>query len=149
MKKDKYLKAKNFWNEGNYLLAGKELFESIDDNKRSIWAMSLLQIINKIHKNDEFEELIKLIDHKNQWKQAEISFGKIRNMRLVAQVPLEISALDLAENIAKVIYNMSNYSPKYDKNSGWKIGGNIASVISNITDNDELVNELLKSYWTI
>ncbi|GEM_PF-7125493 len=145
----KYLKAQELWNNENYLLAGKELFESISDEEKIVWLTSLLKEILKIFNNEELSKLIDISKSRESWGDARFSFEKIREIKLKTDDILYIVIFDLIENIAKTIYNMSNQLPKYDLNSSWKISKNIKDIITNNKSNEEFGDELLRIYWCL
>lgn len=109
----------------NEITWGREIFESVPIEVRPGWGQSLLMTFdNFMRVPAEIVDLYEIIDDKRRWKEAHGQFQKIRLLTLYKKGQFVHEAyLLLAENIAKVTYNLSGGASPFDHDCGWYIPG--------------------------
>jgi hypothetical protein len=66
----------------------------------------------------EITELYRIADDEKRWRESHEQFGKIRQFYLRHQDFKPETYLLLAENVAKITYNLSGHSAPFDSDSG-------------------------------
>jgi len=130
-------KAKELWNAGRALEAGRLLYERIPVELRPAWAAKILALAcNYIPAIPEVEAVLEITSDPSRWPEAREAFSAVRKLTLRAKDPLYEAVLILAENVAKVIYNSSGHLPFFDHDSGWWIAQNLKDVIDRVNDTE-------------
>ena len=156
--------AKRDWDSGDYLGAGRAIYEHVHLENRPKWATAILQYAYKyFSKNHIIDELLRIESDSDRWTDANEILAQLRNDATAMEirrwinviksiisrtyknkVNLQYSFLILAENVAKVIYNSShpalrikrNLPPFFDYDVGWWLPSNLASIVNKIGDDN-------------
>jgi hypothetical protein len=130
-------RAKEYWLSGEFLQAGKLIFEDLPKNVRPLWATSMLDHCRKrFPQVREVDEVYLLAHDPAHWEQARSAFDAVRALALAPDKPFPGADLlyRVAENTAKVIYNCSGGGAPYDHNAGWKLVAALHAVCEFIGD---------------
>ena len=117
-------RARDYWDTGRPLQAGKMVYERLPKDFRPHWAGNILDLCRRRFPHlREVDEVYFVSCDATHWERARQSFDAVRTLTLSDTVPFSGAALlfRLAENTAKVIYNASGGSAPYDHNAGWKV----------------------------
>ena len=130
-------RAKEYWMRGEFLQAGKLVFENLPKDVRPFWAASILDLCRKRFPNvREVDEVYLLAHDQPHWERARSAFDTVRVLTLATNKPFTGADLlfKVAEDTAKVIYNCSGGSAPYDHNAGWKLVASLQAVSDFLDD---------------
>jgi hypothetical protein len=126
--------AKENWQRGQVLEAGRLIFEHLPNDSRPKWAARILRFA--VERSGVqcpcFEQLLYTADHQAMWGNGHRAFSEVRNVtlkmdelrkrqRLVKEQEALCLLLPLAELVAKVVYNATYPPDEFDEDSGWHI----------------------------
>ncbi len=101
--------------------AKEEIFESLPNRIRPIWASFILTRFSKFIGEipDVVQELFEIVNHEKEWFRAKKQFETIRSFNLRTTNFQPNSYMGLAELVAKITYNASgNVVGPFDRDSG-------------------------------
>ena len=137
-------KARRSWDSGDYLTAGRLLYDCLRVDERPRWASSALDVAREIVGSlPEVDELVALASAPERWPQARAIFDRLRQLTLRCERQedgdLRLKGLlYLAENAAKVIYNASRAPAPYDHDAGWWIVSCLAHLLDVVGTTPEI-----------
>jgi hypothetical protein len=124
------------WDCGDYLGAGRLLYENLRFEERPGWAAAALTEVHDVAGVvAQIEDVIVLADTPDRWREAMAAFHALRQLTLAedgdeGRDPMRLAILLLAENVAKVTYNASGYPAPYDHDAGWWVVPCLAGVLA-------------------
>jgi hypothetical protein len=123
---------------------GRRIFESVPSKVRPGLGTSLLMTFdNSIKVPSEVKGLYEIVEDEKRWNEAHQQFNKIRVFLLSNRRFTPETFLLLAENVAKVTYNLSGYPAPFDKDSGWYIPGLAIQTAESFKDK-KMVGEVIR-----
>jgi hypothetical protein len=123
---------------------GNRIFESVPSKFRPGLGTSLLMTFdNSIKVPTEVTELYGIVEDEKRWREAHQQFNKIRVFGLSNRRFAPETFLLLAENVAKVTYNLSGQPAPFDKDSGWYIPSLAIQTAESFKDKT-LVDEVIR-----
>ena len=123
---------------------GKRIFESVPSKVRPGLGTSLLMTFdNSIKVPTEVMGLYEIVEDEKRWREAHQQFNKIRIFLLSNKGFVPETFLLLAENVAKVTYNLSGHPAPFDKDSGWYIPS-LAIRTAELFKDKKLVDEVTR-----
>jgi len=131
-------RAKECWMRGEFLQAGKLIFEDLPKDVRPFWAATILDLCRKKFPHvREVDEVYWVANDQSYWERARSAFDAVRALSLAKEKPFPGAdlLLKVAEDTAKVIYNCSGSSAPYDHNAGWKLVPALHAVSDFLKDN--------------
>jgi len=147
-------RAYDLWMSDQALEVGKIIYERLPDEIRPIWAATVLEFaLPFVTMRPEMERLLEMVKNKEQRKDAHKLFEVIRSLTLCEerskaprsrQATIDFSALYLAENVAKIVYNASNPDDPFDHDTGWWIPVCLSHLIQKIGN-----GELMEQAWVM
>jgi len=141
MKQEFIDKARERWQAGHSLEAGRLLYEHIPSRLRPVWAAKVLDVAQSwVSTAPEVALVIEIAKDPSRWPEARDAFLAVRELTLQAGDPLCEGLLMLAENVAKVTYNASGHSPPFDQDAGWWIVQNLKYLTEQISDPEFTAN---------
>jgi hypothetical protein len=117
-------RAREYWESGRPLQAGKMIYENLPKEFRPHWAGNVLDVgRRRFPQVREVDEVYFISCAAPHWERARQAFEAVRALTLANPAAFPGAALlfRLAENTAKVIYNASGGPASYDHNAGWKL----------------------------
>jgi hypothetical protein len=137
-------RARELWNNGQTLDAGKVIYECLPVEARPLWAARVLRLVVKRTGiiSQPIEHAIGIANTPRDWGKANGAFLTLR----VATLELEnlqerspkqellLNNMLLAELVAKVTYNATSPSDEYDEDSGWWIAQCLKDILDLIND---------------
>jgi hypothetical protein len=138
------------WASGDPLKAGRQIYESLPNDRRPLWAASILNLCRSlIPRVPEIDAIHELASNPSRWKKAHASFWPVRDLTLKAEGststdPIYVGVLHVAENTAKVTYNASGEPMPFDEDAGWWLVSNLRYVVDKVDD-----PEFEKKAWSI
>ncbi len=123
--------ARPAWAAGRDLQAGRILYEGLPVARRPRWASGLLRVAcTRVAPPAEVTHVLALVDDASRWAEARDAFLAIRDLSVDAPSSLR----QLAEVVAKVVYNASGASAPFDHHAGWRLAPYLRVVIVEIDD---------------
>ena len=133
------------WNAGRLLQAGMILYERIPRWDRPAWGADVLSLAqSRVFLLPEVETVIAFARNPAYWgeglgekqEEAHRVFDTVREHRLQQENAgrLQEALLSLAENVAKVTYNVYGYAAPFDHDAGWHIAGNAKVIAEEVGD---------------
>jgi len=137
--------ARAYWQSGHQLHAGCILYERVPRELRPVWAASVLAAACRhIPMVPEIEAVLTFARNPNEWgdgaegkcAEAHGFFDAVRARTLQCENRNRLykSILVLAENVAKVTYNVYGYPAPFDHDAGWRIAQNLSCVVAAVND---------------
>jgi len=136
--------ARNLWNKGNALEAGKLIFENLPVGTRPQWAARVLRLVvdRTGVKSQPVELAISIANAPKDWGKAHDVFSTVRKATLElgrlkplsAPQTLLLRQLGLAELVAKVTYNGTNPDDEFDEDSGWWVAPLLKNILDSLDD---------------
>lgn len=136
--------------DANPLCAGVAIYALVPENKRPKWAAAILAACcGRVSTTPKpINHVLDLAAEPAKWKLAHDAFSGVRQLTLAAErQPIEKAdhyLLYVAENAAKVIYNVSGSSAPFDRDSG-------ARLVRSAKEFSDCVNDksFTSSLWSI
>ena len=145
-------RAAEYWQDGQALEAGRVIFENLPMETRPKWASRILGLVVERSSVDlpQFQHILDIANHTNEWKKAHKTFETIRFATLNLEnkqyrskdQTMLLCHLYLAELVAKVIYNSTDPPDAFDEDSGWWIPVCLKDILDLLKD-----GEFSKSMW--
>jgi hypothetical protein len=132
--------ARRAWDRGDYLAAGRLLYECLAVQQRPPWAAAaLIEVHDAAGPIAEIENLIVIAHIPDRWPEARQAFDALRQLTLKAEKEGEKDGphraiLYLAENVAKVTFNALGFPASYDDNAGWQVVSCLGKVLDSQGD---------------
>jgi hypothetical protein len=134
--------AKQLWDSGAALEAGRLLFETIPPLDRPQWAAGLLDLCCALLRSPPVEVLVvrTLATDPDRWSEGHSAFDAVRDLvlreeaRVFGRNKILLEVLFVAENTARIIYNASAPPDPFDADSGWWLAENLRSLSNCIAD---------------
>lgn len=114
----------DLWTSGEELTAGQELYESIPNHNRPLWAAAILMFSIAESSLDlaPVNDVLEIAQDERRWCEAHKAFGAVRDMTLKSESAgysnEHVALLFIAEIAAKVTYNASGEPAPFDADSG-------------------------------
>jgi hypothetical protein len=142
-------KARECFQSGLFLEAGRLIFERLPNEIRPSWAVKILRLVldrtgvDRTH----FERLLYTADHPRLWGNGHRAFDILRDeglrllelhkkRKLTKQGELMLNLISLAELVAKVTYNAADPPDPFDEDSGWWIAPSLKGFTDMWKDED-------------
>jgi hypothetical protein len=138
------------WSSGDTLKAGRLIYEQLPNDRRPLWAASILNLCRSlIQRVSEIDAVHEIASNPSRWKEAHAAFWPIRDLTLKAERsnstdPVYEGVLHVTENTAKVTYNASGEPIPFDEDAGWWLVSNLRYLIDKVND-----AEFEKKAWSI
>lgn len=153
---DQIERAKEYWQGGQPVEAGRLIYDSLAPEARPAWAARILRLVIERSKVDRshFERILFTAEHPRQWANGHRCFDLLRNetlkyddMRRMGRLTKEQDTfalvLSMAELVAKVTYNAVDPPDEFDEDSGWWIAASLKSFVDSWKD-----DEFSKAAWS-
>jgi hypothetical protein len=121
--------ADRCWKAGDYLNAGRALFERVPAPDRGKWACRVLASAAPAGTFNvpPVRELLGVCAQPDAWRGAKAIFSRIRHVTLKLEGRVfrrrnhdaRLNYVYLAENVAKVLYNATDPPDEFDEDAGW------------------------------
>lgn len=144
-KDNQLIKAREHWNNGNGLEAGRLIFEQLSLQARPEWASRILKLVVERSgiRTPALDQVLFAAERQACWKRGHDLFAALRASTLQLDAlrrerglsdeeELANSVLSLAELVAKVIYNASNPIDEFDEDSGWWIAASLRGFVDQV-----------------
>lgn len=131
--------AREHWDEGRLLEAGRLLYERIPIELRPVWAAEVLAIAcNHLPIIPEVETVLEMASDPSRWPEAYETFSAVRDLTLQAEGQAVgrpyLEVLWLVELVAKVTYNASGGPAPFDPDSGWWVAVALLDIVDQVDD---------------
>jgi hypothetical protein len=121
------VKMNDRWTSGDVAGFGRAAFEAVPEAERAAWATRLLAIcLVKESHPPELGRVVEIGEEPSRWRAGHAAFDAVRrltiaNERSPLSDPKVRSLLEVAETVAKVIYNASGEPAPFDYHAGWRL----------------------------
>jgi len=145
--------AREYWEGGQPLIAGRLIYERISPENRPHWASSILRLllIKSGIQLPILNQLLRTAERQEMWREGHRLFSDVRasvlqldqlerTQGLTKEQALLSSILSVAELVAKVTYNASNPQDPFDADSGPWIAACLRGFVDNRWNDDEFRN---------
>ena len=137
--------AQEYWRCGKALEAGRIIFENMPVERRASWVSGILKLAvgKSSTRYPSVERLVYIADRAAEWPTAREAFRLLRKSTLelegkcrTQEQTLHLRLLYLSENVAKVIYNLTDPSDPFDEDAGWWIASCLKSILESFNDDN-------------
>ncbi|MCE9533162.1 MAG: hypothetical protein K8T89_18850 [Planctomycetes bacterium] len=146
-------KARQSWNRGEALEAGKLIYEVVPLRVRPRWASNALQLVlNRSGVRASLFDLVMTVaNQEDLWESGHRVFSMVRKSTLHSdecrrtrglstEEELFASILSLAELVSKVTYNATDPPDEFDVDSGWWIAASLRGFMNHRWQDDEFAD---------
>ena len=139
------------WRNGQYYECGQALSQYFDKYERQSWATGVLKAaIEGKNIPPVIRNLMSIIEDKSRWAEAKAEFSKIRTETIQMEKKgneLELLGIyHLAENVAKITYNLSGSNGGFDEDSSYWIPYCVNFIASHVGDKARR-EKIIDSLW--
>jgi len=145
--------AKEQWDAGHALEAGRLIFERIPQKQWAVWGVSILELVQSlVPPSPEIEAVVELAkrpastnpENEDEWRAAHEIVDAVNNLHYELTDPPAKRVFTLAKDVAKVVFNSRGYPAGFDYDAGWKIAEDLKQIIDNAKD-----AEFEKRAWAV
>ena len=129
--------ARELWEAGKYLDAGRLLYEALPHERRPGWAAEILAAVTPYApQTPAIDRVLEVARTPARWHEGHDAFDAVRAIRRQVNGTdrLYDAILILAENTAKVTFNATWPSAPFDADSGWRLVPNLMAVCALVDD---------------
>jgi hypothetical protein len=132
--------ARAAWSRGKDLDAGRIVYEALSREERARWAAGILRVAcSRLRAPEAVSRILVLAEDSSRWLEGHKAFGAVRDLTLQQQRTegvgrFEGPLLEVAEKVAKVVYNASRQSAPFDHDAGWRIAPSARALIVAVDD---------------
>jgi ribosomal protein S18 acetylase RimI-like enzyme len=135
--------AKEQWDAGQALQAGRLIFERIPQEQWATWAVAILELARGfVPPSPEIEAVIKLAkwppspnpENADEWRAAHEVVDAVNNLHYETTDPPAKRVFALAKDVAQVVYNSRGYPAMFDFDAGWEIADDLRQLVPDAKD---------------
>ncbi len=137
--------AKEQWDAGHALEAGRLVFDRIPWKQRAAWGISILELVQGfVSPSSEIEAVVELAkrpestnpENEDEWRAAHEIVDAVNDLHYELTDPPAKRVFTLAKDVAKVVYNSRGYPAKFDYDAGWKIADDLKQIVHEAEDTE-------------
>lgn len=126
----------------NPLAVGRLVVSKLDRDELPGWAADVLfQASSMMPRQKEVDDLLEVTADNRRWREAYDLFLELRQRRLAESRPEVASFIDLAENVAKIVYNASGAQAPFDRNVDLRLSDYVKR-FTDVMGQDELTTRI-------